>query len=73
MRSMDDDEIFRRLMADATCKLEDAATLAADGQAKGVHAQTRLQLAHDIERRAADAVALARAGRCVLGAGPPDN
>jgi hypothetical protein len=70
---MEDAEIFRRLMADATGKLEDAAMLAVDGQAKGVHAQTRHQLTRDIERLARDAAALYRAARCVLGAGPPDN
>jgi len=70
---MDDDEIFRRLMADATGKLEDAATLAADGQAKGVHAQTRLQMTRDIQDIVRDAMALTRAARCVIEANPSDN
>ncbi|WP_394693536.1 hypothetical protein [Hyphobacterium sp.] len=70
---MESDETFRRLMADATGKLEDAATIAADGQARGLDTGARTKLTHDIERLAADAGALARAARCVLEANPPND
>jgi len=70
---MESDEIFRRLMADATAALENAATFAADGQARGLDAGTRTKLAHDIERLAADAGALARAARCVIETDPTND
>lgn len=71
--AMDEDEIIRRLMADATGKFEDAATLASDAQARGVGSKARHQLALDIERLAADAGALARATRCVIETDPTND
>jgi hypothetical protein len=71
--AMDEDEIFRRLMADATGKLEDAATMAAAGQARGLDAGARTKFARDIERLVADAGALANAARCVIETDPTND
>lgn len=70
---MESNEIFRRLMADETAALEDAATMAADGQARSRGAGARTKLAHDIEHLAADAAALARAARCIIENDAPNS
>ena len=54
-------DCIRRLVAVLTARLEDAATLAADGQGRDVSAETSMQLAAQIQEIAAHCAALTEA------------